>query len=254
LEFPCDLDLAPDVADPETGFLRHFRNVPLFHLVASRVGSCRPPPFPMKTLLLFLFCAGLLSAAEPVRPLDTPAAWSFADPSAWVWSQEDGQSVLTLKQQQAYKPPFRSPFNLAWLKTTDWKSFTLTVEGQLTKFDAGNNDLCIAFARGDDARFYYAHLGEKADANHHQLHLVDRADRRPITATRTGGTPWQPGQWHRLKLVHDTVKGMITVFFDDMEKPVLTAQDKTLDHGWIGLGSFDDLGKFRNLRIQGEKK
>jgi hypothetical protein len=39
-----------------------------------------------------------------------------------------------------------------------------------------------------------------------------------------------------------------------MEKPALTAQDKTLDHGWIGLGSFDDLGKFRNLEISGEKK
>lgn len=25
-------------------------------------------------------------------------------------------------------------------------------------------------------------------------------------------------------------------------------------HGWIGLGSFDDLGKFRNLQIQGEKR
>jgi len=32
------------------------------------------------------------------------------------------------------------------------------------------------------------------------------------------------------------------------------AQNNTLNHGWIGLGSFDDLGKFRNLQIQGEKK
>jgi hypothetical protein len=39
-----------------------------------------------------------------------------------------------------------------------------------------------------------------------------------------------------------------------MEKPVITAQNNTLNHGWIGLGSFDDLGKFRNLQIQGEKK
>ena len=208
----------------------------------------------MKPFFYFFFAASLLLAAEPVRPLDSPDAWTFADPAAWTWAKEDGQSVLTLKQQQAYKPKVRSPFNLAWLKTTEWKSFTLTVEGQLTKFDAGNNDLCLAFAREDDTRFYYAHLGEKADAVHHQLHVVDHADRRAITATRTEGTPWQPGRWHRLKLVHDTATGMITVYFDDMEKPIITAQDKTLDHGWIGLGSFDDLGKFRNLQIQGEKK
>jgi hypothetical protein len=208
----------------------------------------------MKFPFIFAVCTGAILAAEPVRPLETPDAWIFADPAAWTWTKEDGQSVLTLKQQQAYKPKVRSPFNLAWLKTTDWKSFTLTVEGQLTKFDKGNNDLCLAFAREDDTRFYYAHLGEKADGVHHQLHLVDHADRRAITATRTEGTPWEPGRWHRLKLVHDTATGMISIYFDDMAKPVLTAQDKTLNHGWIGLGSFDDLGKFRNLQIQGEKK
>lgn len=208
----------------------------------------------MKTLLLLVLPALPLLSAEPVRPLDAPASWTFADPSAWDLRREDGASVLTLKQQQAHKPKVRSPVNLAWCKTTGWRSFTLTVEGQLTKFDAGNNDLCIAFAGQDDTRFYYAHLGEKADANHHQIHLVDHADRRAITATRTAGTPWQPGRWHRLKLTHDTTTGSIKVYFDDMEKPVLTAQDKTLGQGWIGLGSFDDLGKFRNLQIQGERK
>jgi hypothetical protein len=208
----------------------------------------------MKSLTLFFLTTLATIAAEPVRALDTPEAWTMADPKAWVWNKEEGQTVLTLKKQQDYRPKVRSPFDLAWFKTTEWKSFTLTVEGQLTKFDEGNNDLCLAFAGQDDTRFYYAHLGEKADGNHHQIHLVDHADRRPITATRTGGTPWQPGQWHRLKLVHDTVTGKIAVYFDDMEKPVLTAQDKTLGHGWIGLGSFDDLGRFRNLQIQGEKK
>src|SRR5215213_9581097 len=187
---------------------------------------------PMKSLLMiFCFAAARLFSAEAVRPLDTPANWTFADPAAWVFSKEAGHSVLTLKQQQNFKPTVRSPFNIAWLKTTEWKSFTLTVEGQLTKFDAGNNDLCIAFARQDDTRFYYAHLGEKADAIHHQIHIVDRADRRAITATRTEGSPWLPDRWHRLKVVHDTVTGKIAVYFDDMAKPVLTAEDKTLNGG-----------------------
>ena len=208
----------------------------------------------MKYLTALLSTAGALFAAEPARPLDTPAAWTFADPAAWSWTKDDGRSVLTLHRQQAFKPTVRSPFNLAWLKTGDWTSFTLTVEAQLTKFDAGNNDLCLAFARQDDTRFYYAHLGEKADGVHHQIHLVDHADRKAITATRTAGTPWQPDRWHRLKLVHDVAAGTVAIYFDDMEKPVLTAQDKTLDHGWIGLGSFDDLGKFRKLEIRGEKK
>jgi hypothetical protein len=88
---------------------------------------------------------------------------------------------------------------------------------------------------------------------HHQVHLVNRADRRAITTTRTEGSPWQPGQWHRLKIVRDAASGKTTVFFDDMTKPVLTAEDRTLAHGWIGLGSFDDLGEFKNLEIRADK-
>jgi len=192
--------------------------------------------------------------AEVLRPLETPAAWKFGDPAAWVWGKDGPTTVLSLTRQSDFKPKVRSPFNLAWLPTADWQSFTLNVDARLTKFDASNNDLCIAFARQEDTRFYYAHLGVRADGVHHQIHLVDRADRKAITATRTAGTPWKPGRWHRLKVVHDTTTGSIAVYFDDMEKPVLTAKDKTLDHGWIGLGSFDDLGEFKNLEIRGERK
>ena len=208
----------------------------------------------MKAALILCSLAAQLAAAESLRPLETPGAWKFGDPSAWAWSKDGGTPVLSLIKQQDFKPKVRSPFNLAWLAATEWKSFTLIVEARLTKFDSGNNDLCIAFGRQDDARFYYAHLGEQADAVHHHLHLVDNADRRAVTATRTEGSPWEPGKWHRLKIVHDAATGKISAFFDRMDEPVLTAEDKTLSHGWIGIGSFDDLGEFRNLEIRGEKK
>jgi len=206
----------------------------------------------MRFLVVSLLLVVHLVAADAVRPLEKSESWRFGDVSAWTWSKENGTPVLTLHKQQEFKPKVRSPFNLAWYTAADWKSFTLTVEARLTKFDAGNNDLCIAFGRQDDTRFYYAHLGERADGVHHQIHLVDHADRRAITATRTEGTPWQPGTWHRLKVVHDARAGKISVYFDDMTKPVLTAEDKTLTHGWIGIGSFDDLGQFRNLEIRGD--
>jgi hypothetical protein len=203
----------------------------------------------MKRLLLLCVLALPLPAAEPLRPLDNYAGWTFADPSAWRWSGNDRFRTLTLQKQQEHKPAVRSPFNLAWLSRPDLKSFTLTVEARLTKFDAANNDLCIAFARQDDTHFYYVHLGETADGVHHQIHVVDNADRKAITATRTEGSPWQPGQWHRIRVTHDTEAGKIAVYFDDLSKPVLTAEDKRFTHGTIGLGSFDDTGEFRNLEI-----
>ena len=183
-----------------------------------------------------------------------PARWSFADKNAWKWEGEKTGRTLQLIAQNTGKPKYRSPFNLAWFEGREWKDFTLTVECRLTAFDAGNNDLCIAFGRAAENRFYYAHLGEKADEPHHQIHIVDDADRKPITRFRTDGTPWKEGQWHRVKIVRNTATGDIGVYFDDMEKPVLTAQDKTLEWGQIGLGSFDDLGEFRNVRIKGTSR
>jgi hypothetical protein len=209
---------------------------------------------PMKSLLLLACIASLpVAGAETLRPFENRAGWKFADPAAWTWTKEGDATVLKLHQQSDYRPKVRSPFNLAWFTATDWKSFTLTVEGRLTKFDSGNNDLCIAFARQADDQFYYAHLGEKADGVHHQIHIVDRADRKAITATRTEGNAWKPGTWHRLKVVHDAATGDISVYFDDMNRPALTAKNRTITHGWIGIGSFDDLGEFRNLEIRGER-
>ena len=183
-----------------------------------------------------------------------PAKWTFGDSKAWKWSGEGKDRVLQLTAQSTDKPKYRSPFNLAWFEGKEWKDFTLTAELRLTKFDAGNNDLCIAFGRAAENRFYYAHLGEKADEPHHQIHLVDNADRKPITVFRTSGTPWKEGTWHKVKIVRNTGTGDIGVWFDDTEKPVLTAKDKTLSWGKIGLGSFDDLGEFRNVKVKGTSR
>ena len=54
-----------------------------------------------------------------------------------------------------------------------------------------------------------------------------------------------------MKLVRDVEKGTIEVFFDDMETPCKVAEDKTFGWGMIGLGSFDDLGMWDDLRIEG---
>jgi hypothetical protein len=43
--------------------------------------------------------------------------------------------------------------------------------------------------------------------------------------------------------------GEITVFFDDLTMPVMTATDKTFNEGRIGFGSFDDIGNFDDVRI-----
>ncbi len=200
-------------------------------------------------------CAGSSrTAALALDPFAEESAWKFADATAWQWQAAPTGKELVLQKQNAYKPPYRSPINLAWFQTREWSSFSLTFECQLSRFDKGNNDLCIAFGGTAPDQFYYAHLGEKADAPHHQIHLVDHADRKPVTTYRTSGTPWKKDHWHKVKVVRNTDTGDIAVWFDDSPFPILAARDKTLTWGKIALGSFDDEGRFRNLRIRGTSR
>lgn len=201
----------------------------------------------MRTINLLLFCAMGAAGAAETKPLEDRAKWVLADPAAWEWTGEGAETVLSLKKQSAFKPKVRSPFNLAWFTGGEWDSFTLTAEVRLDLFNNGNNDVCIAFGKESDTKFYYAHLGEKADKVHLQLHVVNDADRKSITASGAETLPWKPEIWHKVRIDRDVESGSIVVQFDGIE--VLRATDKTLGKGGIGIGSFDDLGSFRNVAI-----
>lgn len=200
------------------------------------------------SLILFMWSAqrGVADDA-PLHPLQQHDQWQFEDPAAWEWQGEGSETVLGLKKPSQYKPKYRRPFNLAWFGGAEWDSFTLMCEARLDAFNKGNNDVCIAFGGMSDSAFYYAHLGEKADGVHLQLHVVNNADRKAITTNRAEVLPWEPGRWHSIKLVRDAASGSIRVWFDG--KLVLEASDKTFGKGRIGLGSFDDLGAFRNVTV-----
>ena len=39
-------------------------------------------------------------------------------------------------------------------------------------------------------------------------------------------TPWKNETWHKIKVVRDSKKGTIEVYFDDMTKPHMSVVDK----------------------------
>jgi len=52
-------------------------------------------------------------------------------------------------------------------------------------------------------------------------------------------------------VTYNAETGEIRAYLDDMKTPVLTATDKTLRHGYVGLGSFDDTGSFDDITLWG---
>lgn len=186
-------------------------------------------------------CTGLGGATT----FDEASGWDYSDDDAWEWCKEAGTGtpLLVLEKRADYQPPHRSPHSLALAQGIELQDFDLEVEAKSTKEYYGHLDLCLIFGYRDPAHYLYAHLAAKADPNAHHVMLVDGAPRRPVTTERTEGVDWGD-TWHSLKL---TRRGEhVEVFFDG--ERVITAK-APLGKGRIGVGSFDDTGEFRNLRV-----
>ena len=183
------------------------------------------------------------------------SAWFPTQTDRWVIADtksDRGKALHLLGASRKYQPPFRSPLSINLLKEKVFGDFVLTAKVKTLQTSRGHRDMCIFWGWQDPAHFYYVHLGEKVDPNSSQVFIVKEAPRTPITTVNVGGIPWKDDTWHDVKLVRKVKDGTVEVYFDDMDKPVKTAKDKTFQWGMIGLGSFDDLGMWDDVRIDGE--
>jgi hypothetical protein len=185
--------------------------------------------------------------------------WQTTDPKGAepVWKIIDvgrpGGHALRVTGTSKYQPPHRSPHSIALLKDVVVGDFELTARVQETNVNAGpHRDLCIFWGYQDPSHFYYVHFGAKADPHACQIFIVNDAPRKMITVDQAKGTPWTEG-WHKVKVVRNVEDGTMNVYFDDMEKPLMTARDKTFTWGQVGVGTFDDHGNFDDLELRGER-
>jgi hypothetical protein len=177
------------------------------------------------------------------------ARWEMTDAKAWEVAEDPaGNHVLALARPSEYEPPVRSPLNIALVKNIEFGSFELTARLKQTGREYGHRDLCLFFGHRDASHFYYVHLATKADEHANSIFLVNGSPRVSIAQSRTNGTVWDDA-FHTVKIRRDADAGTIEVFFDDMTKPIMSATDKTFVSGRIGVGSFDDVGRFDDIRV-----
>jgi hypothetical protein len=170
---------------------------------------------------------------------------SDPDPAKSVWkiieTGPKGNHAFRCTGISKYVPKYRSPFSFALLKDVKVTDFELTLRCQETHVDAGpHRDLCIFWGYQDPTHFYYAHLGAKADPHACQIFIVN-------DAPRTEG-------WHKVKVERSVSDGSMKVYFDDMQKPYMTAKDQTFTWGQVGIGTFDDHGNFDDVVLRGKLK
>jgi hypothetical protein len=182
----------------------------------------------------------------------TPERYLFSDPGAWRWQKADQRTVLEQFRASQVENPVRSPFNRALVRGLHLGDVIIDVQLQSTIKDYDHRDMCLFFGFQDPAHLYYVHLGKKADDHANQVFVVNGAPRRKISLRSTNGTPWTDN-WHHARVIRRVASGEILVYFDDMETPAMRAIDKTFDRGLAGIGTFDDTGRFDDLRVYGER-
>jgi len=179
--------------------------------------------------------------------------WEPTDKSAWDVKKTDSGYVYDQhKKNSNYKPPHRSPLNISLLKDVVVGDFVLTAKVLSTHPDYGHRDACLVFGYQNPANFYYVHLGKQTDDHANQIFIVDDAPRTKISTKTSTGTNWDE-RWHDVRIVRNTAHGTISVYFDDMKTPVMTAKDTTFTWGRIGVGTFDDTSQWRDIKLHGQK-
>lgn len=212
----------------------------------------------MRTLLTILMVA-ITGGASALDKADLELVYSedfenglhgfdMTDSAAWKLEEDEGNTVLSLHQSSEYEPAVRSPLSIAWVQGLDVSDFVLEARLRQRGREYGHRDLCLFFGRETASRFYYVHIASEADPHAHSIFLVKDEPRVSIAKDRTDGADWGQG-WHDVRIVRDTKAGRIEVYFDDMDTPIMVAEDASFTSGPIGFGSFDDVGWFDDIKI-----
>ena len=178
------------------------------------------------------------------------AGFDRTDISAWKINDSQGNNTLELFGKSKYRSRVRSPFNIALIKNLVVGDFVLEVKLAQSGKEYGHRDLCLFFNVKNPTNFYYVHIATKADDHANNIFLVNDAPRVKIASKTTAGTNWGvTNSWHTARIERNTKEGLIRVYFDNMDAPIMEATDQHFEAGSIGFGSFDDTGQFDNIKI-----
>src|SRR6185503_11511546 len=152
--------------------------------------------------------------------------FAMTDPAAWKIDSTNNQRAMELVKQSNYKPIVRSPVNIALIADRVFGDFVLEADFIQTGREYGHRDMCIFYGLQNPTNFYYTHIATAADPNAHNIFVVKNAPRKNIAKETTKGANWGLNVWHKVRLERDTKAGAIRVYFDDLSKPIMIAEDK----------------------------
>ena len=200
----------------------------------------------MKLFAGFAVLCCCLAAAGNLHIFDHD--WAVPNASDWKIDTEDGASVLRLlvgKEPPANGP--RRPMQFAIAETGDLPAVKLDADVKPL-----GKSLMIVFAYRNADHFDYAHLSTDTaivQPHHNGIFHVYGGERVRISAEEGPAAFTESGRWHHVTLVWNGMTGEVRLQVNGNEIPALQAVDLSLRRGKIGIGSFDETGEFKNVKI-----
>jgi hypothetical protein len=189
--------------------------------------------------------AGLLSADDTISVFDK--TWTVPSLQDWQVAIDQGKPMLRLLIGREPAPGPRRPSQFALLAMPLTKKVTLEADARPTK-----SSLIIVYAYRDSAHFDYVHFSVDTGVTqpvHNGVFHVYGGERVRISNTIGVAAFSATNRWYHVKLEWDGTSGNVQGFVDGQPIPALHAVDLSLTEGRVGIGSFDETGDFKDVRV-----
>jgi hypothetical protein len=202
----------------------------------------------MRILAVLLLTSWALAAADRIHVVKND--WTVPAASDWKVEEQSGVSVLHLIAPRGPLPGPRRPIEFALAETPEFRAVTVELDARPL-----GRSLIVVFAYRNAAHFDYAHLSIDPATKqpvHNGVFHVYGGERVRISSEAGPAAFAATNRWYHVRLVYDGKSGAVQVTVDGRRPiPALHAIDLSLSSGRVGIGSFDETGDFKNVKIQG---
>jgi hypothetical protein len=200
----------------------------------------------MKIVVIAFCAASMLLRADSLDVFGRQ--WTVQRASDWV--VENGALRLRVSAEPVPGEP-RRPTKFALLDSHPYSK--VTIEGEVKP---NARSLIFVYAWQDDAHYNYVHMSsdEAVKQNVHNGVFHVFGGERVRVSPLDGAASFVTHEWTPMKLVFDGESGRCYVEVNGKSNPSLNAADLSLRWGRVGMGSFDETGDFRNMKITGEMR
>ncbi|RKX34092.1 MAG: hypothetical protein DRP71_08175 [Verrucomicrobia bacterium] len=201
---------------------------------------------------LILIC-GVARADEVVTNFsDGFGPWTPLHTGTWAIQSEEGNPLAALIEPGTQRPPVRRPTAYLFLQGHVWQNVTFTLRAMTLEPDTvTKRDVVLIFGYVDDVHYYYAHISALTDDTFHNIIMKVDGDQRSTIHREILPEARLTGGWHTIRVQHQR-RGEIKVYVDDLDNPLMTADDTDYPVGSVAFGSFDDRALFDDVLVSGE--